>query len=82
MGENRRNSCYGKTLELEGIFTDGTEFSWDDYRDKAVLVCCVPKKPLSKEQDSKEYILEAYRAYHNSGLELVWYAPDDDEAFS
>ena len=79
VGEARRRRCFGKELELEGVFTDGTEFSWDDYRDKAVLVCCVPK--TSRPEEEPVNALSAYRAYHDYGLEIVWYAPDDEETF-
>ena len=80
VGEARRRRCFGKELELEGVFTDGTEFSWDDYRGKAVLVCCVPK--TSRPEEEPVNALSAYRAYHDYGLEIVWYAPDDEETFS
>ncbi|MBQ9812904.1 MAG: hypothetical protein IJM54_06280 [Thermoguttaceae bacterium] len=79
LGDKHRDNCVGKELKLEGVFTDGTEFSWDDYRGKAVLVYCIPRSALSKKHDQTDYLLSAYRAYHDSGLEVVCYAYDDEK---
>ncbi len=78
LGDKHRDNCVGKELKLEGVFTDGTEFSWDDYRGKAVLVYCIPQSALSRKHDQTDYLLSAYRAYHDSGLEVVCYARDDE----
>ncbi len=79
LGDKHRDNCVGKELQLEGVFTDGTEFSWDDYRGKVVLVYCIPRSALSKKHDQTDYLLSAYRAYHDSGLEVVCYAYDDEK---
>ncbi|MBR4751573.1 MAG: hypothetical protein IK077_07410 [Thermoguttaceae bacterium] len=71
--------CKGKELRLEGVFTDGTEFSWDDYRGKVVLVYYIPPYPVAKSFDQTKYILSAYNAFHDSGFEVVGYALDDVE---
>ena len=78
-GSKHVNKCEGKELRLEGVFTDGTEFSWDDYRGKVVLVSFVPPYPVRKDVDQTEELLAAYRAFHDSGFEIVGYALDDVE---
>ncbi|MBP5620748.1 MAG: redoxin domain-containing protein, partial [Thermoguttaceae bacterium] len=79
LGDKHRDNCVGKELKLEGVFTDGTEFSWEDYRGKAVLVYCIPRSALSKKYDQSDNLLAAYRAYRDFGLEVVCYAFDDEK---
>jgi thiol-disulfide isomerase/thioredoxin len=66
----RRLDVIGKPLELEGKLLDGTEFDWESYRGKVVLVdffanwCGVCREEVPT-------ILQAYRAYHDKGFEVV-----------
>jgi thiol-disulfide isomerase/thioredoxin len=66
----RRLDLIGKPLELQGTMLDGTEFDWSSYRGKVVLVdffanwCGVCREEVPT-------ILQAYRAYHDKGFEVV-----------
>jgi thiol-disulfide isomerase/thioredoxin len=69
-GVVRRLDVIGKPLELEGKLLDGAEFDWESYRGKVVLVdffanwCGVCREEVPT-------ILQAYRAYHDKGFEVV-----------
>ncbi|MBR5759634.1 MAG: redoxin domain-containing protein, partial [Thermoguttaceae bacterium] len=75
----------GKALKLEGVCTDGTEFSWDDYRGKTVLVCVIPPADYTGADQWNSFnqltadLLSAYRAYREYGFEVVGYAVDTIE---
>ncbi len=66
----RRLDLVGKPFELEGDLLDGSEFDWDSYRGKVVLVdffanwcgVCREEVPI---------ILQCYQAYHDKGFEVV-----------
>lgn len=66
----RRLDMVGKPLELQGTLLDGTEFDWESYRGKVVLVdffanwCGVCREEVPT-------ILQAHRAYHDKGFEVV-----------
>lgn len=66
----RRLELVGKPLELEGTLLDGSEFDWEAYRGKVVLVdffanwCGVCREEVP-------FVLQAHRAYKDKGFEVV-----------
>ncbi|MCA9122336.1 MAG: TlpA family protein disulfide reductase [Planctomycetaceae bacterium] len=78
-GTARRLDLPGKTMELDGVTTDGEPFDWKSYRGKVVLVdywatwCgpCVAELPNVKEN---------YDKYHDKGFEVVGISLDSDPA--
>jgi len=66
----RRLDLVGKPFELEGTLLDGSEFDWNSYRGKVVLVdffanwcgVCREEVPI---------VLQAHRAYKDRGFEVV-----------
>jgi thiol-disulfide isomerase/thioredoxin len=66
----RRLESVGKPLELEGKLLDGTDFDWESYRGKVVLVdffanwCGVCR-------EEAPFVMQVYRAYRDKGFAIV-----------
>jgi thiol-disulfide isomerase/thioredoxin len=80
-GVARRLELVGKPLEMEGTLLDGSEFDWDAYRGKVVLVdffanwCEVCRAEVPN-------ILQHHRAYRDKGFEIVGVSLDDQPALA
>ncbi|MCA9267468.1 MAG: TlpA family protein disulfide reductase [Planctomycetales bacterium] len=69
-GPARRLNLLGSKMDVFGVKLDGTEFDWDEYADKVVLIdfwatwCgpCVAELPNVKE---------AYDKYHDKGFDVI-----------
>ncbi|MBQ3823036.1 MAG: TlpA family protein disulfide reductase, partial [Thermoguttaceae bacterium] len=74
-GEQRFNNLVGNEMLVEGLFLDGSEIKWDEYRGKVVLVdffatwCgpCMQEIPNVKA---------LYDKYHDAGFEVLSYSVD------
>jgi thiol-disulfide isomerase/thioredoxin len=77
----RRMDLIGKPFELEGTMLDGAEFDWASYRGKVVLIdffanwCGVCREEVPT-------ILQAYRAFHDKGFEVVGVSLDRSPALA
>lgn len=75
-GIARRLSLTGQPLELNGKLLDGSDFDWDSYRGKVVLVdffanwCGVCKQEVP-------IVRQAHRAYGGKGFEVVGVSVDE-----
>lgn len=76
-GKIRFAELKGNEMKMEGLFLDGTEIDWNEYRGKVVLVdfwatWCPPCRA--------EYpnVLKLYKRYHDAGFEVVGYSLDSD----
>ena len=78
-GIARRLGLLGNPIELTGKLLDGSEFDWDAYKGKVVLVdfwatwCgpCIAEAPN---------VLKNYNRYHDRGFEVVGISLDSDKA--
>ena len=77
LGKERFNNLVGNDVLVEGLFLDGEEIKWDEYRGKVVLIdfwatwCgpCLGEIPN---------VRALYEKYHDAGFEVVGYSVDDD----
>ncbi|MFZ5831878.1 MAG: TlpA family protein disulfide reductase [Planctomycetota bacterium] len=77
VGSGTRLSLVGQPMPLEGLHLDGSKFSWDNYKDKTVLVqfwatWCMPCR------QEIENIREVYNKYHEKGFDVIGINLDDD----
>lgn len=78
-GSARRLSLLGNPIELEGKLVDGSDFDWDKYKGKVVLVdfwatwCgpCIAEAPNVRRN---------YDQYHDLGFEVVGISLDRDRS--
>ncbi len=76
-GKKRFAELLGNDMVVEGVYLDGEEIKWEDYRGKVVLVdfwatwCgpCVAEIPN---------VLELYEKYRDAGFEVLGYSLDDN----
>ena len=73
----RRLGMVGKDLELEGDYIDGTDFSWNKYKGKVVLVDFWASTSAAW-QDSLPNIKTAYDRFHKDGFEVIGINVDHD----
>jgi thiol-disulfide isomerase/thioredoxin len=66
----KRIGSIGQKLELEGVQLDGSEFNWDSYRGKVVLVDFWASycRPCIEEMPN---VIENYEKYNEKGFEVV-----------
>lgn len=76
--ENRRKLSVNRQLKLEGVFTDGTEFSWDDYRGKTLLIYIDSAQNGRVIEEQIENIRSTYEVYREAGFEVIAYTMDDN----
>lgn len=77
--ELKFDKLIGEEMKVEGLYLDGSEINWAEYRGKVVLVdfwatwCppCVAEVPN---------VLELYKKYHDAGFEVLGYSLDSDLA--
>lgn len=77
MGKERFMNLVGNEMKVEGLFLDGTEIKWEEYRGKVVLIdfwatwCgpCVGEIPN---------VQDLYGKYHDAGFEVIGYSLDQD----
>ena len=82
-GKKRLLKGLNKEFKLEGVCTDGSELSWDDYRGKPVLIVYIPAVPAeSFAEQELGRVLEAYRLYRQSGFEVVGYTARDQKTWA
>lgn len=82
-GKKRLLKGLNKEFKFEGVCTDGSELSWDDYRGKPVLIVYIPAVPAeSFAEQELGRVLEAYRLYRQSGFEVVGYTARDQETWA
>lgn len=76
-GALRFAELVGKDVLVEGLFLDGKEIKWEDYRGKVVLIdfwatWCGPCRGEIPN------VKELYAKYHEAGFEVVGYSIDQD----
>ncbi|MFT5522999.1 MAG: thiol-disulfide isomerase/thioredoxin, partial [Pirellulaceae bacterium] len=66
----KRIGAIGQKFELEGIQLDGSEFNWDAYRGKVVLIDFWASycRPCIEEMPN---VIENYEKFHEQGFEVV-----------
>ncbi|MEZ6137302.1 MAG: TlpA disulfide reductase family protein [Pirellulaceae bacterium] len=77
-GTARRLGLLGNSMELEGKLLDGSDFNWEEYQGKVVLVdfwatwCgpCIAEAPN---------VMANYKKYHSRGFEVVGVSLDTDQ---
>lgn len=76
-GKERFNNLVGNEMLVEGLFLDGTEIKWEEYRGKVVLIdfwatwCgpCLVEIPN---------VRKLYEKYHDAGFDVISYSVDED----
>lgn len=76
-GQKRFAELVGNEMVVEGLYLDGSEINWEDYRGKVVLIdfwatwCgpCVSEIPN---------VLKLYSKYRAAGFEVLGYSLDDN----
>ena len=77
LGRERFKNLVGNDVKLEGLLSDGTEFDWDSYRGKVVLIdVWSPNTIQALSNHSQNRRL--YEQYHDDGFEIVGYALHSD----
>ncbi len=76
-GKERFDNLVGNDVLVEGLFLDGKEINWDEYRGKVVLIdfwatWCGPCRAEIPN------VRALYEKYHDAGFEVVGYSVDDD----
>ena len=76
-GEQRFNNLVGNEMLVEGLFLDGSEIKWDEYRGKVVLVdfFATWRRPCMQEIPN---VKSLYDKYHDAGFEVLSYSVDTD----
>ncbi len=76
-GVERFNNLVGNDVLVEGLFLDGKEIKWEEYRGKVVLIdfwatWCGPCRAEIPN------VKALYEKYHDAGFEVVGYSVDED----
>ena len=75
--EQRLNNLVGNDMLVEGLYLDGSEIKWDEYRGKVVLVdfFATWRRPCMQEIPN---VKSLYDKYHDAGFEVLSYSVDTD----
>ena len=75
--EQRFNNLVGNDMLVEGLYLDGSEIKWDEYRGKVVLVdfFATWRGPCMQEIPNVKAL---YDKYHDAGFEVLSYSVDTD----
>ncbi|MBQ1338208.1 MAG: TlpA family protein disulfide reductase, partial [Thermoguttaceae bacterium] len=73
--EQRFNNLVGNDMLVEGLYLDGSEIKWDEYRGKVVLIdfFATWRRPCMQEIPNVKAL---YDKYHDAGFEVLSYSVD------